>query len=42
MVIFEENIHSAKRPGVPMSSAVGTWSSASKKRGVNTTHHPSA
>ncbi len=29
-------IHSARRPGVPMSSAVGTYRLAPKKRGVNT------
>jgi hypothetical protein len=29
-------IHSASRPGVPISSAVGTCSSAPKKRGVKT------
>ena len=29
-------IHSARRPGMPMSSAVGTCSWAPKKRGVNT------
>ena len=29
-------IHSASLPGVPISSAVGTWSSAPRNKGVKT------
>jgi hypothetical protein len=36
MVMELSAIHSARRPGVPMSSAVGTCSWAPKKKGVNT------